>query len=118
MFGTYHWANESGKDLHCGGPSPEKRCEPYQFSGRYPCVRSCCSAPLKSYISACTGGRSILTTLVDRVDGSPSDFSRDFHVYSIDWNETTITWSIDGQQCAQCTARRTAASPLAQALLR
>jgi beta-glucanase (GH16 family) len=37
VFGTYHWANQSGKDLHCGGPSPKKRCDPYQFSGRYPC---------------------------------------------------------------------------------
>ena len=36
VFGTYHWANESGHDLHCGGPTPEKRCEPYEFSGRYP----------------------------------------------------------------------------------
>ena len=38
---------------------------------------------------------------VYRVDGSTSDFSEDFHVYSIDWNETAITWSVDGEQCAQ-----------------
>ena len=66
MFGTYHWANESGKDLHCGGSTPEKRCAPYQFSGRFP-----------------TSGAS--------------DFSEGFHVYSIDWNATAITWSVDGQ---------------------
>lgn len=34
-----------------------------------------------------------------RVDGSRSDFSGQFHVYSVDWNETTITWSVDGKQC-------------------
>ena len=66
VFGTYHWANESGKDLHCGGSTPEKRCAPYQFSGRFP-----------------TSGAS--------------DFSEAFHVYSIDWNATAITWSVDGQ---------------------
>ena len=69
VFGTYHWANESGHDLHCGGSTLEKRCAPYNFSGRYP------------------------------VDGQESDFSSDFHVYSVDWTADSITWSVDGEQC-------------------
>ena len=35
-----------------------------------------------------------------RVDGRASDFSDSFHVYSVEWNERSITWSIDGEQCA------------------
>ena len=36
VFGTYHWATEAGHDLHCGGSTPERRCAPYNFSGRFP----------------------------------------------------------------------------------
>jgi beta-glucanase (GH16 family) len=68
VFATYHWANQSGHDLHCGGSTPEKRCAPYEFNGKYP------------------------------KDGSASDFSDGFHVYSIDWNESSIIWSVDGEQ--------------------
>jgi beta-glucanase (GH16 family) len=66
VFGTYHWANEQGHDLHCGGSTLAHRCAPYNFSGRYPGT------------------------------GIKADFSADFHVYSIDWNASSIVWSVDG----------------------
>jgi beta-glucanase (GH16 family) len=66
VFGTYHWANKSGQDLHCGGSTPEQRCSPWNFSGSYP------------------------------GQGIQADFSTDFHVFTIDWNSTSITWSVDG----------------------
>ena len=64
VFGTYHWADEAGRDLHCGGSTPARRCAPYNFSGRFP--------------------------------GVPADFSSHFHVYSVDWNASSIVWSVDG----------------------
>eukprot|EP01052_Picozoa_sp_SAG31_P010601 SAG31_NODE_584_length_13886_cov_96.615000_10_plen_1291_part_00 len=68
VFGTYHWANQSGHDLHCGGATPSHRCAPYNFSGAFP-------------------GR-----------GTQADFSTGFHVYSVDWNASSIAWFVDGIQ--------------------
>jgi hypothetical protein len=36
VFGTYHWADQCGHDLHCGGSTPAGRCAPYNFSGQFP----------------------------------------------------------------------------------
>jgi hypothetical protein len=68
VFGTYHWATKPGEDLHCGGTTPERRCAPYNFSGRYPGA------------------------------GLPADFSKSFHEFSVVWNESSIVWSVDGNQ--------------------
>jgi len=69
VYGTYHWATDCGKDMHCGGSTPAHRCAPYNYSGMFPTPGE------KSY---------------------PIDFSQDFHIFAVEWNETSIRWYVDG----------------------
>jgi beta-glucanase (GH16 family) len=69
VFGTYHWAKECGKDLHCGGSAPEHACAPFNFNGVYP-----------------PPGAALV------------DFSANFHVFAVTWNSTSVQWYVDGDK--------------------
>jgi beta-glucanase (GH16 family) len=68
VLGTYHWANSCGKDLHCDG-SVQKKCGNYSFNGLYPSL-----------------------------DNTQIDFSKQFHTFSVTWNETSIQWFVDNNK--------------------
>lgn len=68
VLGTYHWAKSCNKDLHCDG-SIQTTCGNYSFNGLYPSLRN-----------------------------PKIDFSKEFHTFSVEWNETSIQWFVDGNK--------------------